>query len=245
MLANRVILITGASTGIGRTVAKTYAAYGATVILLARSIPKLESLYDEIIHAGFPTPAIYPFNLANATPADYQDLKQSIENHFGRLDGLLLNAAQLGSLTPIEQYPIEQWYQVLQVNLNSAFLLTQATIPLLKQSTNGSIVFTLANEGMVGKAYWGAYGVSKFGLQGLMQMLAAELETHTTIRVNAINPERVRTALRVNAYPGESSDILPLPQNMMLSYLQLMDPEGERLHNQILKANGIALYQRA
>lgn len=228
-LKNRVILVTGASSGIGRAAAKTFALHGATVILLARTVKKLETLYDEIVEAEHPAPAIYPFNLANATPKDYEDLRQNIEHHFGRLDGLLHNAAELGTLTPLEHYPIEQWYQVLQVNLNSAFLLTQAILPLLKHALNASIVFTVANEGITGKAYWGAYGVSKFALNGLMQILANELETNTNIRVNSVNPVRVRTPLRARAYPAENTKSLPLPETILPLYLYLMDPNNREI----------------
>ncbi len=226
LLKGRVILVTGASQGIGREAAKLFAKYGASVILLARTVKKLEILYDEIEQAGFPTPAIYPMNLANAAPKDYEDLYKNIETHFGKLDGLLHNAAMLGTLTPIEHYTIEQWYQVLQVNLNSAFLLTQATLPLLKRSEDASIVFTSANEGFQGKAYWGAYGVSKFAIQGLMQTLANELEAHTAIRVNSINPIKVKTALRKNAYPAENNSSLPLPQDILSQYLYLIGPDS-------------------
>lgn len=231
-LKNRVILVTGASSGIGRAAAKTFALHGATVILLARTVKKLEILYDQIVEAGHPTPAIYPFNLANAIPEDYKDLRQNIEHHFGRLDGLLHNAAELGTLTPLEHYPIEQWYQVLQVNLNSAFLLTQAVLPLLKQASDASVVFTTANEGTSGKAYWGAYSVSKFALNGLMQILAHELETNTCIRVNSVNPIRVRTSLRARAYPAESIIDLPLPETILPLYLYLMDPNNREIRGQ-------------
>jgi NAD(P)-dependent dehydrogenase (short-subunit alcohol dehydrogenase family) len=236
LLSDRVILVTGASSGIGRAVAKTYAVHGARVILLARTVRKLEFLYDEIINAGCPTPAIYPFNLANATPKDYQDLAYNIDTHFGRLDGLLHNAALLGSLTPIEHYPIEQWYQVLQVNLNSAFLLTHATLPLLKRSVDASVLFTVANEGFQGKAYWGAYGISKFALQGFMQILADELEINTSIRVNSINPIRARTVLRANAYPGENVTDLPWPQDILSQYLYLMGPESSHITGKAINA---------
>lgn len=236
LLAKRVILVTGASSGIGRAVAKAYAAHGATVILLARTIQKLETLYDEIINAGYPTPAIYPLNLATATPKEYQDLRDNIENHFGKLDGLLHNAAVLGSLTPIEHYPLEQWYQVLQVNLNSVFLLTHATLPLLKASKDASILLTVANEAFQGKAYWGAYGVSKSALQGFMQILADELEANTHIRVNSINPVRARTPLRANAYPAENFQTLPLPQDILDQYLYLMGPDSKNITGQTFSA---------
>lgn len=233
LLKDRVILVTGASQGIGRSAAKTFAAYGATVILLARTVKKLETLYDEIVEAGYPTPAIYPFNLANATLKDYEDLKQNIELHCGKLDGLLHNAAELGTLTPIEHYPFEQWIQVLQVNLNSAFLLTQATLPLLKRSEDASIVFTTANEGLEGKAYWGAYGVSKFALNGLMQTLAQELESNTNIRVNSINPNQIRTGLRASAYPSENTKNVLLPEVLMPLYLYLIGPDSHKIQGQI------------
>lgn len=237
LLKNRVILVTGASQGIGRAVAKTFAAHGATVILLARTVKKLETLYDEIVEAGHPTPAIYPFNLANATPKDYEDLRHNLETHFGKLDGLLHNAAELGTLTPLEHYPIEQWYQVLQVNLNSAFLLTQATLPLLKRSLDASIVFTIANEGLQGKAYWGAYGVSKFALNGLMQTLALELETNTSVRVNSINPVQVRTKLRAGAYPAENTKDLPSPDTILPLYLYLMGPDSQGIRGKNFDAS--------
>ncbi len=236
LLQNRIILVTGASSGIGRTAAKTFATYGATVILLARSVPKLETLYDEIVTAGFPTPAIYPLNLATATFQDYQDLKTNIQDKLGALDGLLHNAGELRTLTPIEHYPLEQWLQIMQTNLTSAFLLTQAALPLLKKSKDASIVFTSAPEGEQGKAYWGAYGVSKFGLQGLMQTLSKELETNTNIRVNSINPVKVRTRLRMNAYPAENSEALVLPQEIMSTYLYLMGKDSQGIQGQTLRA---------
>jgi NAD(P)-dependent dehydrogenase (short-subunit alcohol dehydrogenase family) len=226
LLEDRIILVTGASRGIGRAVAKAYAKNGATVILLARNVKQLENLYDEIEKAGYPKPAIYPFNLATATIRDYEDLFKNIENHFGRLDGILHNAADLGSLTPLEYYPIEQWYQVLQVNLNSTFLLTQVTLPLLKLSDHASVVFTTADVAENARAYWGAYAVSKFGLKGLMQILNQELEVNTHIRVNSIDPGKVRTSLRASAFPGENPKNLPMPEEIVSTYLYLMGKES-------------------
>lgn len=231
-LNGRVVLVTGASRGMGYTAAKAYAAHGATVILLARHIKQLESLYDEIELSGAPKPAIYPVNLANATPRDYEELMRNIEQHFGRLDGLLLNAAMVGSLTPIEHYDIEQWYQVLQVNLHSNFLLTQAALPLLKRAKDASILFTTAPVGLQGKAYWGAYSVSKFGIQGLMQTLADELEINTSIRVNSINPIQIRTHLRNNLYPGENPNHSPEPEELLPMYLYLMGSDSRGITGQ-------------
>jgi len=236
LLADRVILVTGAGSGIGQVAAKSFAAHGATVILLGRTISKLEAVYDDITQAGHPQPAIYPMNFETATPDDYEKLTSILNNEFGRLDGLLHNAGQLGTLTPIEHYDIKQWYQIMQVNLNAPFLLTKACLGLLKRTKEASIVFTSSNVGQKGRAYWGAYSVSHFGIEGLMQILADELETNATIRVNSINPGAVRTAMRVNAYPGENPQTIPLPEDIMPLYLYLMGPDSRKINGQALNA---------
>ncbi len=236
LLAERVILITGAGDGIGRAAAKSFAAHGATVILLGRTISKLEAVYDEIEQAGHPQPAIYPMNLETATPNDYENLANTLETEFKRLDGLLHNAGILGTLTPLEHYDINLWYQVMQVNLNAPFLLTQACLGLMKRAKDASIVFTSSSVGRKGKAYWGAYSVSKFATEGFMQILADELEVNTAIRVNSINPGATRTAMRTAAYPGEDYKTLPLPETIMPLYLYLMGPESSEVNGQALNA---------
>lgn len=241
LLKDRVILVTGASRGIGRVMAKGFAANGATVILLSRSTKKLETLYDEIEKAGYPQPAIYPFNLAEANPKAYEDLFNTLTTQFGKLDGLLHNAAMLGSLTPIEHYPITQWYEVLQVNLNSTFLLTKATLPLLKKSKEASVIFTTQTPKQTAKAYWGAYAISKFGLEGFMQILADELEVNTHIRVNSIDPKRSKTHLRREAYPAEDSNLNPEPSTLLPLYLYLMGPSSRGITGKNFSADEISL----
>jgi NAD(P)-dependent dehydrogenase (short-subunit alcohol dehydrogenase family) len=236
LLTNRIILITGAGDGIGRAAAKSFAAAGATVILLGRTVRKLETVYDEIEQAGHPQPAIYPMNLETATPKDYETLANTLEKEFGRLDGLLHNASLLGTLTPLEHYDITTWYQVMQVNLHAPYLLTQACLRLLKQAKDASLVFTSSNVGRQGRAYWGAYAVSNFAVEGFMQILAAELEANTTIRVNSINPGATRTAMRAAAYPGEDPMTLPPPEAIMPVYLYLMGPDSQGENGQALNA---------
>lgn len=236
LLKDKIILVTGASSGIGRVMAKAYAKAGATVILLARNLKKLETLYDEIESAGYPKPALYPMNLASASPKDYDDLKNNIEHHFGKLHGLLLNAGMLGSLTPIEHYPIDQWYHVLQVNMNSPFLITQALLPLLKLTPNASIIFTLDNTVLKPKAYWGAYSVSKMGCLGLMKILADELEINSTVRVNGIIPGIIKTQLRLDAYPAEDSEKWAEAESLIPIYLYLMGSESLSLTGEVLEA---------
>lgn len=235
LLKDKVILITGAGDGIGRGAAKKFAEYGATIILLGRTTKKLEQVYDEIEQANYPQAAIYPMNLEGASPKDYEDLANTIEQEFGKLDGVLHNASLLGVLTPIEQYDANLWHQVMQVNLNAAFMLTKACLPLLRKSNDASIVFTSSTVGRKGRAYWGAYAVSKFANEGLMQVLADELEK-TNIRVNSINPGRTRTAMRAKAYPAEDPNILKTPEEIMPVYLYLFGEDSKGVSGQAFDA---------
>lgn len=236
LLKERVILVTGASEGIGRNVSMQYAAHGATVILLARSINKLETLYDDIVAQGWTQPAIYPCNLASASPKDYVELATRIKKEFGRLDGLLHNAAMLGNLTPIEHYDIRQWYTVMQTTLNAPFMLTRATLPLLKASADASIIFTEDRVGQHGQAYWGAYAIAKAGIATLRQVLADELDNYVNIRVNSINPGKLRTRLRARAYPAESGDKLPTTDTVIPAYLYLMGHDSRGINGRCINA---------
>jgi len=236
LLVDRTILVTGAADGIGRAAALAFAHHGATVALLDRTTRKLEAVYDEIEQAGGPKAAIVPLDLATATPEHYESIAEKIGEEFGVLDGLLHNAAELGTLTPLELYDLELWVKVLTVNLHAPLLLTRACLPLLKKSKDASIVFTTADVGREGRAYWGAYGVSCFALEGMMQILAAELESNTPVRVNSIDPGKVRTAMRARAYPGEDASRLPSPQGIMATYLYLLGPESKGVTGQAFTA---------
>ena len=235
-LKDRIILITGAGDGIGAVAAKTFAQHGATVLLSGRTTAKLENVYDEIVAAGYPQPAIIPLDLEGATYDDYLLVADTIEKEFGRLDGLLHNAAFLGALTPIQQYDLKLWAQVLQINLTAPFLLSRACISLLNKSDDARILFTSSNVAHQGRAYWGAYGISKAGQDNLMETLADELENNTSIRVNSIDPGRVRTRMRALAYPGEDPNTIPAPEDIMPTYLYLMGPDSKEVTGQIFKA---------
>lgn len=226
LLRGRVILITGASAGIGRALALSAAGLGATVILHGRTVSKLESLYDEICAAGHPEPSIFPLNLERAAGEDYDRLSGAIEAQWGRLDGLVQNAGMLGSRTPIQHHDVAEWQRVLHVNLTAPFILCRCLLPLLLQSSDASVIFTSSGVGRRGKAYWGAYAVSKFGVEGLSQVLADELENKPQIRVNAINPGATRTAMRAAAYPAEDPARLKTPAEMLGVYLYLLGPES-------------------
>jgi len=224
-LTGRVILITGASAGIGRAVARSCAAHGATVLLLGRNVRALDEVHGQIsAEHGAERAAIIQFDLENALARDYDALFAAIESRFGRLDGLLHNAGLLGQLSPIEHYDVPTWCRVLQVNLTAPFVLTQILLPLLKRSEDASIVFTSSGVGRSGRAYWGAYAVSKHALEGLNEVLSAELSGITHIRVNSLNPGAVRTTMRRAAYPAEDASLLTTPESITRAYIALLGP---------------------
>ncbi|HSX70186.1 MAG TPA: YciK family oxidoreductase [Pseudomonas sp.] len=226
LLKGRVILVTGAGRGIGAAAAKAYAAHGATVLLLGKTEENLNQVYDEIEAAGHPQPVVIPFNLETALPHQYDELAATVEAEFGRLDGLLHNAAIVGPRTPLEQLSGDNFMRVMQINVNAMFMLTSTLLPLLKLSDDASVVFTSSSVGRKGRAYWGAYGVSKFATEGLMQTLADEVEGVSKVRANSVNPGATRTGMRAQAYPGENPANNPLPEDIMPVYLYLMGPDS-------------------
>ncbi|UZJ61837.1 YciK family oxidoreductase [Pseudomonas sp. KU26590] len=236
LLKDRVILVTGAGRGIGAAAARTYAAHGATVLLLGRTESNLSALYDEIEAAGHPQPVVIPLDLETALPHQYDELAAMIEGEFGRLDGVLHNASIIGPRTPIEQLTGEQFMQVMHVNVNATFMLTTALLPLLKLSGDASIAFTSSSVGRKGRAYWGAYGVSKFATEGLMQTLADEFDGLGSLRANSINPGATRTDMRAQAYPAEDPTRNPTPEEIMPVYLYLMGPDSKGVNGQALDA---------
>ncbi len=219
LLQDKIILVTGATGGFGRAISLACARHGATVVLLAKNLRLVETLYDEIEQAGSPKPAIYPMNLEGATEHDYQELSLNIEKEFGRLDGLIHCAAMLGAPTPFEHSDTETWYQVHQVNLHAPYLLTRSVIPLLKKSKHGSLVFMIDDKKT---AYWDAYSVSKQAVVAMAQLLAAEFEG-SPHHVNCINPGKTRTALQIRAFPAaDDNDQLPAAETHTDMFLYLM-----------------------
>lgn len=235
LLKGRTILVTGAGRGIGAQAARTYAAHGATVLLLGKTEKHLNAVYDDIIAAGHPEPVVIPLDLEKASTEAYNELGAMIESEFGHLDGLLHNASILGPRTPLEQLAGENFAKVMQINVNAMFMLTSAMLPLLRLSSDASVIFTSSSVGRKGRAYWGAYAVSKFATEGLMQVMADEMED-TTVRANSINPGATRTDMRTHAYPGENPLNNPLPADIMPLYLYLMGPDSKDVTGQALDA---------
>ncbi|VUD56679.1 putative oxidoreductase YciK [Thalassocella blandensis] len=232
LLQDKIILVTGAGDGIGKVAALSFAQHGATVVLLGRTLSKLERVYDEIESLGGPQPAIFPMNLEGAGEHEYQAMHDTLNEEFGRLDGILFNAAQLGPRTPIANYAFSEWQKVLQVNVTSPFLMVKSMLPLLNQSQSASILFTGSSVGRTGRAYWGGYAVSKAATENLMQILADEYESSSHIRVNSINPGAVRTKMRATAYPAENPGTVTDPHSIMNRYLYLMGDDSRAVNGQ-------------
>jgi NAD(P)-dependent dehydrogenase (short-subunit alcohol dehydrogenase family) len=234
LLHDRVALITGASDGIGRAVALAAATHGARVILHGRNVRKLEAVYDAIIAAGAPRPSILPLDFEKAGPEEYDKVVAAIDQEFGRLDVLLHNAAMLGERAPIEHHDPAKWMRTMHVNVNAPFILTKSCMPLLRRSSDPSIVFTSSGIVPHPRAFWGAYLVSKWASDGLMRMLADELEHKPAMRVNSINPGKVRTNMRLQAYPAEDRSVIAPPEAIVAPYLYLFGPDSRGVTGQTI-----------
>jgi len=236
LLRGRVILVTGASDGIGRALAVHAAAHGAQVVLHGRNVAKLEKVYDDIEQLDVaPRPSIAVMDLASADSNAYRSLADSLADEFGRLDGLVNNASMLGERYSIEDYDAAMWQRVMHVNVTAAFAVTQVCLPLLHQATDASVIFTSSGVGRVGKPYWGAYAVSKFATEGLSQVLAGE-QNPDRLRVNCVNPGAVRTAMRRAAYPAENRDALKAPGEVLATYMYLLGPDSRGVTGSSLDA---------
>ena len=232
-LKDKVILVTGANRGFGLAITMDLSKAGATVIMLGRDLGSLEYAYDAVVDAGYNEPILYPLDLEGATPEDYQELQDNVLNKFEKLDGLIHNAAILGTQMPIEQYDIKLWYSTLQINLSAPFMLTQFLIPALVKSEDARILFLSSSVGREARAYWGAYSVSKFGIEGFAKTLSEELEK-TNISVNTVDPGKLRTEMRRTAYPAEDSSTVPMPEEKSAAIVYLLSNLSPKMNGEQL-----------
>ena len=230
-LKDKVILITGAGSGIGKQAAITFSSYGATCILLGRRVDMLEQTYDEITALGYSEPSILPLDMQGATTKHYQQMAQTIVHEYGRLDGCLHNASQLGNLCQFKDIESQQWNDVLKVNVTATAQMTQALLSPLSLANSASIVFTSSSVGRKGRAFWGSYSVSKFATEGMMQVLADEYKS-SSMRFNCINPGATRTEMRAKAYPAEDPLTLKTAEDIMPTYVYLMSDESKNENGQ-------------
>ena len=236
LLAGRVILITGAGSGLGQALAVECARARATVILSGRNLAKLERVYDDIVALGGPRPAIAMLDLAVATAVDYDNLAKTIGDEFGKLDGMVHAAALLGDRTPLEQYDVPTWCKVLHVNLTAPFILTQVLLPNLRKSADASIIFVSSGVVKNPRPFWGAYAVAKSGLESVRSMLSQELDGEPNIRVNSVNPGRMRTAMRAAAYPAEDPNTVPTPASLSGVFLYLLSARSRGIDGRYIEA---------
>ncbi|MDP9066423.1 MAG: YciK family oxidoreductase [Pseudomonadota bacterium] len=235
-LAGRVILITGATGGLGRALAIECARAGATLILSGRHAGRLARVYDEIEGHGGAQPAIAVLDLEKATAVDYDSLANTIGTEFGRLDGVVHAAGVLGDRTPLEQYDIPLWCKVMHVNLTAPFILTQVLLPHLRKSADASVIFVSSGVVNNPRPFWGAYAVAKTGLEAVRQMFAQELEVDPHIRINSVNPGRMRSRMRAAAYPAENPNDLPAPSTVANVFLYLLSANGRGTHGEYIDA---------
>ncbi|MFN3545307.1 MAG: SDR family NAD(P)-dependent oxidoreductase [Thiobacillus sp.] len=235
LLAGRVILVTGASSGLGRAASLAFAHHGATVALLARDEARLEAVYDEILAAGCPEPAMFPYDLAAADDRSLETLAGTIAHHLKRLDGILHSAHQFFSLTPLALQTLEQWQALMRVNLIAPFALTRACLPLLRQAPDASVVFTGETHGHRPAAYWGGYAVAKAGLETLTRIWSEELDGEPNLRINTLIPGQVATTLRAKTHPGIPAESLPRPDDILPWYLYLMGEDGRGVRGQVVE----------
>jgi NAD(P)-dependent dehydrogenase (short-subunit alcohol dehydrogenase family) len=226
LLKDRNILVTGAGSGLGRAAAIAYASHGANVILLGRTEKKLEATYDTIVANGAAEPTLMVLDLQRAGEADYNELSEIIANEFGTLHGLLHSAGVSAPALPLQYQSLSSWNQLLQVNLTAGFALTKTCLPLLQQADNASVIFTSSKAGRETRAFWGAYAVSKHGVETMMEIFADELRNTSRIRVNSLNPGPCGTALRRVIFPSEDPATLPVAESLMPLYLYLMGKDS-------------------
>lgn len=226
-LRGRVVLVTGATGGLGRPLALACAAAGAAVVLHARVVRKLEALYDEIVDAGHAEPVILPLDLSKAGADDFANVASALNAQLGRLDALVHAAALLGSLSPLEHQSFDAWLALLRVNVAAPMGLTRALMPLLSHASDASVVFTLDSRGEAPRAYWGGYAVTKAAIGALARELADEWENRANLRVNAVVPGPIRSPLRTQTHPGEDPGTLPLPEALVPLYLGLIGAQSK------------------
>jgi NAD(P)-dependent dehydrogenase (short-subunit alcohol dehydrogenase family) len=235
-MQDRIILITGAAGSLGRIATMACANAGAQLILLDREQQPLEQLYDAVIAAGCLSPALYRLDLLQAGEQDYYDLADAIDKEFGKLHGLLHSAADLGTLSPLDQVDEIDWNRLITINLTATHLLTRALLPLLTLSGDARIVFTTDSSARHGNAYWGGYGIAKIALEGLARTLAHEQESAGKVKVNIFAPGPVQSHIRRRSHPGESAQTLPQAASLARHYLDLLGPASRGVNGQLIEA---------
>jgi NAD(P)-dependent dehydrogenase (short-subunit alcohol dehydrogenase family) len=223
-LAGRLALVTGASRGLGAAIARRFAAEGAELVLLARTVGGLEEV-DDAVRAAGSRATLVPFDLADFPAIDR--LGAALHERHGRLDVLVGNAAILGTLSPLAHIEPRDWQRVIDVNLTANWRLIRSLDPLLRAGPAGRAIFVTSSLGQAPRAYWGGYAVAKAGLEQLVGIYAREVAM-TPVKVNLVDPGRLRTRMRAEAYPGEDPTTLAPPDAVTDVFVELADAAGSR-----------------
>jgi NAD(P)-dependent dehydrogenase (short-subunit alcohol dehydrogenase family) len=239
LLRGRVILVTGASAGIGEAAARTFAAHGATVILHGRNLQRLERVYDAIAATGAPEPAMLPLDLAAAGERELANVEQTVRAQCGRLDGILHNAAHFVHLTALENERLDDWLRLLRVNVAAPFALTRACLPLLRAAPDASVAVTGETHGLRPAAFWGGFAVSKSALLAYTRIQAQEWESQAHLRINLIIPGKVSSPCRARTHPGEAPASRATIDSLMPLYLYLMGPDSAGVSGQVFEADAL------
>ena len=234
-MKNKVILITGANKGIGKTLSLEFSKMGVNIVLLGRNEESLDSVYDEIITTTSTKPLIIKCDLSNIDINSAKQISDEIMEVYGRLDGVIFNAAKLGKMSTIEDYEEDVWKEVFNINLHSAFIISKEILPALKAAPNGRIIFTSSGVAEVGKAFWGAYSASKFAVKGLAEILRDELDTTSNVKVFNYDPGKTRTSMRALAYPAENPQDLKEPKVLFNDYLWFFSDESQTSNQHYFK----------
>ena len=226
-LTNKTILITGATDGIGKVLAEEFSKLGSNIILLGKNSSKLDAVYDQLDHSfDSQKHLILEADLSLLNNESAHEILRAISNEYDTLDGIIHNAAILGTMTPLEDYELSKWDEVLNINLRAPFLLTKTLKSILENSTMPRIIFTSSGVANTGRAFWGAYSVSKFGLKGLAEIFTNELETTSSIKVFNFDPGATQTKMRASARPAEDPSSLKTPHELVNCYLWFFSKES-------------------
>lgn len=219
LLKNKNILITGATDGIGAQISKLYSSHGANIILLGRNEEKLNKIYDDIIENADTKPLILKCDLNQISDNGAKEIANAISDEYGVLHGLIHNAAELGKLTSLENYSLDDWDKLMRVNLTAPFLLTKYLLPSLKEADNGRVILTSSGVAHKGRAFWGAYSISKAALKTMQEIFSEEFEGSSSIKFFSFDPGATRTKMRSTAYPAEDPNNLKSAEDLNDYYL--------------------------
>jgi NAD(P)-dependent dehydrogenase (short-subunit alcohol dehydrogenase family) len=226
-ILNKSILITGSSDGIGKSLAIEFSKLGANIILLGRNSQKLDAVYDLLDHSHVSQKhLILEADLALLSNEAAQEIFIAISQEFEVLDGIIHNAALLGTMSSLEDYDLSSWDEVMQVNLRAPFILTKTLKVMLENASLPRLIFTSSGVANKGRSFWGAYSVSKFGIKGLAEIFKDEFEATTKIKVFNFDPGKTRTNMRAAAYPAEDPNTLKSPTELIDCYLWFFQEES-------------------